>query len=190
MAASRNDINVFERILVSPDRCDLKRDVILLPPRSLCELRIHCKEKRCEERVNVLLRTPQSRDGCFISETPLLDYFGRQTSCYRTKSYSIRDMRSGHSDAIQYCSRDGALWLSVEFIEMRFPPEVPVFRQIPCELRWGSESYSPMISFTRQELASDVFQYSCSIRGVPEQVVFTVEKKVLRENLLIRELKY
>lgn len=189
MTASSKDINVFERIFVSSSCCDLKRDVILLPPRSLCELQIHCNQKNCREKVNILLRTPQSRDGCFISDTPLLNYFDQQTARYKTKAYSIRNINSGSADTVQYCSRDGALWLSVEFWEMQFPPNVPVYRQVPYEVRYSSEGYSPMISFTRQDLSSDAFQYTCSIRDMPEQVVFTVKKKVLRENLLIRELK-
>lgn len=181
--------DAFEKVYVSSDMHELKRDVILLPPRSLCELRIHCSSKRCNEKVNILLRTPQSKDGCFISDTPLLDYFDRPTNRTRTKMYSIRNIKSGSTDVIQYCSREGALWVSVEYVDLQFPPNTPVFRQVPYEVKWESEDYSPKITLLRQDLSADVCQYSCNIRGKTDQIVFSIEKKVIRENLLIRELK-
>lgn len=179
----------FEKVYVSSDMHELKRDVILLPPRSLCELQIHCSNKKCNEKINILLRTPQSQDGCFISTTPLLDYFNRPTNRTRTKMYSIRDMKMGSTDVIQYCSREGALWISVEFVDLQFPPNTPVFQQVPYEVNWGSEDYSPKITFLRQDLSADVSQYTCNMCGKTDQVIFTIERKVIRENLLIRELK-
>lgn len=158
------DVDIFEKEFSRSQPNLLYRDVILVPPRSLCELRVRCLKKNCQDTVNAILSVPYRRDGSFISDEPLSDIDNRPTNHYRTRMIAM-ELKPKTMHVISYACRDGALWVA------------------------ASSQYWMDYYFTCTELSPDVYQYACTINGQPEQVIFTVEKRILRENLLIRELK-
>ena len=189
MSINSDSSIAFERVYVTNSKELMKRDVIVLKPRALYTETFRCHSQCSKHKINVVMSTPTRRQGCFISNAPLLDFQGRMTNRHRTRMYGLRNIQGGNCKEIQYCSRDGALWIEVEFIESIQMHSVHPFQNIAYERSQPSMAVSPLITFRRSGSSENTVQYECFIEGSTQPILFSIEYCLIQENLPIKELQ-